>query len=344
MVTREEDATAKLYHAMVIMGRMRNPTRIVARIVTICALIVAAHASAQSWPAKPIKLIVPNTPAGMNDITARLMAAKLPALLGQQVVVENKPGAGGTLGTSAAAHSPPDGYTLLAVFDAHATNPFLYKSTDYDTVADFAPISLMVRAAMVLVVHPKLDVKSVQELVQLAKAKPGAINFAIAGQGSPSRLLIEVLKRDARVDVTMVPYKGAGPALNDIVAGHSDAMFGTSPAVSAHVKAGRLIALAIASRERSALVPGVPTLNETWPGFISEPWVGLLAPAKTPPEIIARLHDDVVKVLAEPEVKTRLFDLGLEPVGSTSAQLDQWIRSELDKWGKVIREQKITIE
>ena len=316
---------------------------VVASILLAAAVSPGAPA-AEVYPARPIRIIVPNTPAGFADLSTRVIAAKLPAALGQQVLVENRPGAGGTIGTAAAARSAPDGYTLVAVFDSHASNPFLFKNIEYDTLADLAPITFTARGAMVLVACPKLGVKSAQELVQLARARPGTVNFAIAGQGSPSRLLLELLKLETRVEVTMVPYKGAGPALTDIVAGQSDAMFATSPAVSAHIKAGRLVALAITSEKRSAFLPGVPTMSETYPGFVSEPWVGLLAPAKTPPEIIARLHDEVGKVLAMPDVKARFAELGLDATGSTPAQLDKWIRTELERWGKVIREQKISIE
>lgn len=297
-----------------------------------------------AYPNKPIRVIVPNAPAGLADISARLLAAKLTDALGQQVIVDNRVGAGGTLGTAMAVKATPDGHTLLAVFDSHATNPHLFKNLEYDTLADLAPISLLVRGPLLLVVHPKTGVRTVQELVQLARSKPGAINFATVGPGSPARLLMELLKLEARIDVTMVPYKGAGIAITDLIGGQVDAMFATVPSLDAHVKAGRLHAIAITSEKRSAVIRGVPAMNETYPGFRAESWVGLLAPARTPREIIARLNAEVVRSLGLPDVKTRFAELGYETVGSTPAQFDLWLRAEIARWGKVIREQNITIE
>lgn len=317
---------------------------LVLKLLAALAIGAALPAAAQPYPVKPIRVIVPNASSGLADISARLVAARLAEALGQQVLVENRPGAGGTIGTAAAVKATADGYTLLAVFDSHATNPHLFKNLKYDTLADLAPISLLVRGPLVFVVHPNLGVNTVQEFVNLAKSKPGAINFATVGPGSPARLLMELLKIEARVDVTMVAYKGAGLALGDLVGGQVDAMFATVPSVSSHWKSGRLRAIAITSQKRSAVAPGLPGMNEIYPRFAAEAWVGLLAPAKTPPEIIARLNAEVVKILAHPEMKARFAEQGLETVGSTPAQLDQWIRTEMERWGKVIREQNITIE
>ena len=315
------------------------------RILAAATLAIAATPGhAQSYPSKPIRVIVPNAPAGLADISARLIATKLTAALGQQVIVDNRVGAGGTLGTAMAVKATPDGHTLLAVFDSHATNLHLFKNLEYDTLADLAPISLLARGPLLLAVHPKVGVKTVQDLVQLAKSKPGAINFATVGPGSPARLLMEWLKLEARIDVTMVPYKGAGLAITDLIGGQVDAMFATVPSLNAHVKAGRLHAIAITSEKRSAVIPGVPAMNETYPGFKAESWVGLLAPARTPPEIIARLNAEIVKSLGLPDMKARFAELGYETVGSTPAQFDLWIRAEIARWGKVIREQKIAIE
>ncbi len=287
---------------------------------------------------------MPNAASGLADICARLVAAKLGEALGRQFLVENRPGAGGTLGTAAAVRAAPDGYTLLAVFDSHAANPHLFGNLPYDTLADLAPISLLVRGPLVLVVRPGLSAASAEDFVKLARSKPGAINFATVGPGSPARLLMELLKIEAGIEVTMVSYKGAGLALGDLVGGEVDAMFATVPSVSSHMKAGRLRALAITSARRSPVAPGVPAMSETYPGFVSEAWVGLLAPAKTPPGIVARLNAEVIKILDLPDVKARFAEQGLETAGGTPAQLDQWIRAELERWGKVIREQKITLE
>jgi tripartite-type tricarboxylate transporter receptor subunit TctC len=324
---------------------MTHPRQALAGLTSaILAAAGFAQAHAQAYPTKPVRIIVPNASSGLADITARLVAAALAESLGQQVLVENRPGAGGTIGTAAAVKAAPDGYTLLAVFDSHATNPHLFRNLEYDTLADLAPISLLVRGPLVLVVNPRLGAGTVEEFVRIAKSRPAAINFATVGPGSPARLLMELLKLEAGIDVTMVPYKGAGLALGDLVGGQVDAMFATVPSISSHLKAGRLLALAVTSESRGPAVPGVPTMKETYPGFAAEAWVGLLAPAKTPAKVIARLNAEVVGILGRPETRARFAEQGLETVGSTPAQLDAWIRAELERWGKVIREQKITLD
>jgi tripartite-type tricarboxylate transporter receptor subunit TctC len=307
-------------------------------------MLAGVEGIAQPYPSRPIRLIVPNAPSGLADTTARIVGAKLAEGLGQQVVVENRVGAGGTIGTAAAVKSVPDGHTVLVVFDSHATNPHLFRKLDYDTVADLAPISMLVRNPLVLIVHPGVPARTVREFVQLARARPGALNFATVGPGSPSRLLMELLKLEARISVTNVPYKGAGLGISDLMGGHVDAMFPTVTTAVPHVKSGRLRAIAVTSEARSTALPEVSTMKETYPAFVAVSWVGLLAPAKTPPEIIARLHAEAVKALAAPELKGRFAELGLEPVGSTPAELDRWIRGEIDRWGKVIRAQGITLE
>lgn len=310
------------------------------------ALIVAAPAGhAQPYPVRPIRLIVPNAPSGVADFSARLVAAKLADALGQQVIVDNRVGAGGTLGTAAAVKSQPDGYTLIVVFDSHATNPSLFRHLEYDTVNDLAAVSLLVRGPMLLVVHPSLaGVRTVRDFAALAAARPGALNFATVGPGSPARLMMELLKLEARIDVTMVPYKGAALALTDLMSGQVDAMFAAISSAGAYAKAGRLRALAVTSIKPTALAPGLPTMAETYPGFRTEVWSGMLAPAKTPPAIIARLNAELGKILAHPEMRARLAEFGLEPAGGTPAQFDRWIRTEIERWGKVIRTQKITLE
>ena len=312
--------------------------------LAILAAMRVSPAFAQTYPGKPVRIIVPNAAGGLADICARLVAAKLVEAFGQQFLVENRPGAGGTLGTAAAVKAAPDGTTLLVVFDSHATNPHLFRNLPYDTLADLAPISLLVRGPLVLVVHPGLRASTVPELVKLARSKPGAINFATVGPGSPARLLMELLKIEAGIDVTMVAYKGAGLALGDLVGGQVDAMFATVPSIRSHYRAGRLRALAITSEHRSAIAPGVPAMNELYPGFVAEAWVALLAPARTPPEIVARINAEVSRILVQPEMKERFADQGLETAGGTPSQLDRWIRTEIERWGRVIREQRITLE
>jgi tripartite-type tricarboxylate transporter receptor subunit TctC len=312
--------------------------------VLLLLVLLAAPAWAQTYPVRPVRIIVPNAPTGLADVTARILAAKLGEMLGQQFVVENRVGAGSTIGTAAAAKAAPDGHTLLVVFDSHAKNPHLFKNLEYDTLADLAPVSLLVRGPLVLVVHPGVPARTVKDFVRLAKARPGAINFASVGPGSPARLLMEWLKLEARIDVTNVPYKAAGLALADLVGGHVDAMFPTVSSAVPHLKSGRLRAVAVTSEKRTRVVPGAPTMNETYPGFVAESWVGLLAPARTPPEIVARLNAECAKALAQADVKTRFAELALETVGGTPAQFDQLIRAEIDRWGRIIREQKITVE
>ena len=312
--------------------------------LTALACFALSDAHAQSYPSKPIRMIVPNAPAGLADISARMIASKLSEALGQQVVVDNRAGAGSTIGTAMAVKAYPDGYTLLTVFDSHATNPHLFKNLEYDTFKDLAPISLLVRGPLLLAIHPKVGAKSVQELVHLAKSKPGELKFATVGPGSPARLLMEMLKAEAHVDAINVPYRGAGPAVTDLIGGHTDAIFATIPTLNPHIKAGRLNALAITSPKRSSVMAGLPTMNENIPGFVAESWVGMLAPANTPAAISARVQGDAVKILALPEIRARFAELGYETVGSTPAQFDKWIRGETERWGKLIRAQKITLE
>ena len=313
------------------------------RCLVALALSIAHTAFAQ-YPAKPVRVIVPNAPGGLADISVRIVAAKLGESLGQQFIVDNRPGAGGTIGTAAAVKSAPDGYTLLGVFDSHVTNPHLFRALDYDTVNDLAPISLMVSGPLVLVVNPRLPVDTAADFLRLARSRPGAINCATVGPGSPSRLLVELLRLETGVNVSQIPYKGAAPALTDLVGGHVEAMFATVPSIGPHWKAKRLRALAVTSAQASAALPGVPSMASTVRGFVAESWVGLLAPSKTPAEIVARLNAETVKALRLPEVRERFADQGLDVVASTPADFDRRLRSELDRWGKVIRARNIALD
>ena len=322
---------------------------------TLCVLLtmlIAAPAAAQTastgsghaYPAKPVRVIVPNAPGGLADISVRIVAAKLGEALGQQFIVDNRPGAGGTIGTSAAVRAAPDGYTLLGVFDSHVTNPHLFKSIDYDTVNDLAPIALLVSGPLVLVVNPRLPAKTTAEFLKLAKARPGAIACATVGPGSPSRLIVELLRLETGVNVSQIPYKGAASALNDLVGGHVEAMFATVPSIAPHWKSGRLRALAVTSTKPSAALPGVPAMAISVPGFVAESWVGLLAPAKTPAELVGRLNAETVKALNLPDARERYAELGLDVIASTPDEFDRRIRAELERWGRVIRARQISIE
>lgn len=310
----------------------------------LAGALIAGGAEAQNYPAKPVRIIVPNAPSGLADVSARIVAAKLSESLGQQFVVDNRVGAGSTIGTAVVAKAAPDGYTLLVVFDSHASNPLLFKNLDYNTLSDFAPVVQIARGTMVLVVNPSVPAKSARDLVQLAKSRPAAINFASVGPGSPARLLMEWLKLETGINVTNVPYKGGGTAIVDLISGQVDAMFLTPSSVTGHIKSGRLRAIAVTSEKGAAMFPGVAVMSATVPNFRAETWSGMLAPAKVSADIIARLNSECVKLLAQPDVKSRFSDLGLETAPGTPAQFGQWIRAESERWGRVIRVQRITLE
>lgn len=300
-------------------------------------------AISQSWPNKPVKLIVPFAPGGMADVVSRIMGQQLSDTWGQQVVVENRVGAGGTIGTSAAVKATPDGYTLMAIFDTSTAAPYLYK-INYDLLQDLIPISMVARSPMLLVTNANFPAKTLPSLLQYAKDKPSAINFVTVGPGSPARLMLELLKNSTGINVTVVPYKGGGPAMVDLISGQVDAMFAALPTVAPHIKAGRLRVLAVTSGKRSNLAPGVPAMSETIPGFDTEAWVGIMGPAKIPPEVVAQINIDVAKILNSAEIKNKFFENGLEPSYANPEDFERWIRRETARWAKVIREQNVTVD
>jgi tripartite-type tricarboxylate transporter receptor subunit TctC len=289
-------------------------------------------------------MMVPAAPGGVTDIVARAIAPQLTELLGQSIIVDNRSGAGGVPGTDTVAKSAPDGYTLLAVFDSFISNPFVFGNTPYDTVRDFAPVALLIRGPQLVVAHPKLGLKSFNELLALAKSRRAPLIFATAGAATSSRLSVELFKSTAQIDATLIHYKGGGPALTDLLGGHVEAMIASAGLVMTNVKNGRLTVLAVTSRERSALVPGVPAVSEFVPHFEAQSWVGILAPAGTPRAVITRLNDVLRKAVAQPEARERFAQQGYEIVGSSPEQFGAWIRSESAKWGKIIRERGITAE
>jgi tripartite-type tricarboxylate transporter receptor subunit TctC len=297
----------------------------------------------QTWPNKPVKLIVPFPPGGMADVVSRILGQHLSETWGQQVVVENRAGAGGTIGTSAVVKAAPDGYTLMAAFDTHAAAPYLYK-INYDLLQDLTPISMVARSPMLLVANANFSAKTLPSLLQYAKDKPSAINFVTVGPGSPARLMLELLKNSTGINVTVVPYKGGGPAMVDLISGQVDAMIASVPTVAPHVKSGRLRVLAVTSEKRSSLVPGVPSMSETIPGFGTEAWVGLMGPAKMPPEVVAQINTDVAKALNSAEIKNKFIENGLEPSYANPEEFERWIRREMARWSKVIREQNVTLD
>ena len=307
--------------------------------LVMCPLL----AISQSWPNKPVKLIVPFAPGGMADVVSRIMGQQLSDTWGQQVVVENRVGAGGTIGTSAAVKATPDGYTLMAIFDTSTAAPYLYK-INYDLLQDLIPISMVARSPMLLVTNANFPAKTLPSLLQYAKDKPSAINFVTVGPGSPARLMLELLKNSTGINVTVVPYKGGGPAMVDLISGQVDAMFAALPTVAPHIKAGRLRVLAVTSGKRSNLAPGVPAMSETIPGFDTEAWVGIMGPAKIPPEVVAQINIDVAKILNSAEIKNKFFENGLEPSYANPEDFERWIRRETARWAKVIREQNVTFD
>jgi tripartite-type tricarboxylate transporter receptor subunit TctC len=308
--------------------------------------LAALPASAQGYPAKPMRLIVPYPPGGPTDLVGRTIGQKLTAAWGQQVLVENRAGAASAVGTEVAARAPADGYTLLLGTSAgFCINPALGGKLPYDAERDFAPISLLVVNPQILVVHPSLPVSSVKSLIALAKSRPGQINYASVGNASPQHLGMEMLKRMAGIDMVHVPYKGTAPAVTDILAGNVSLMFNSMPSVLPQVEAGRLRGIAVGSAKRSPAAPAIPTVAEAGlPGFEYVTWYGLFAPSGTPREIVNRLHGQVVKILADPELAQRFAGQGAEPQSTTPEQLAQYRRSEFERWRKLIAELKLKVD
>src|SRR6266581_3036164 len=313
---------------------------------TLAALAISASAQAQVYPAKPIRMIVAYPPGGGTDIVGRMVAQKLGETLGQSVVVENHGGASGNIGTELAARAAPDGYTILMGNVApNAINVSLFKELPFDPVADFTPVSLVASTPNILVVHPSTPARTVRELIALAKAKPGTLNFASAGVGSSSHLAGELFRILAGAEIVHVPYKGAGPAMVDVLSGQIQLYFATMPAAMPHVKSGKLQPVAVTSARRSQAMRDLPTIAESGvPGYEASTWYGVLAPAHTRGAVIARLHEGVVKILADPALHEKLTEQGFEPVGGSPEEFGAYIKSEIAKWSKVIRDAGIRPE
>ena len=304
--------------------------------VTAC---MASVAFAQSYPNHAIRLVVPFPAGGTTDILARAAAQKLTETLGQSVVVDNRPGAGGNIGAELVAKAAPDGYTLLmGTVGTHAINPSLYTKMPYDHIKDFVPVVLVAGVPNVLVVNPSLPINSVADLIKLAKAKPGTINFASSGSGTSIHLSGELFKTMAGVDMTHVPYKGSAPALQDLMGGQVQIMFDNLPSSLALIKAGKLRAIAVTSLKRAPALPDVPTIAESGlPGFEASSWFGILAPAGTPAPIVAKINAEVNKWLQSPDAKEQLLAQGAEAAGGSPEQFVAHIRAETDKWAKVVK-------
>lgn len=300
---------------------------------------------AQPYPDKPIRMIVAVPPGGPADTLARMVGPRLSEALGQTVVIDNRPGANGNIAYEMAAHAVPDGYTFVLVAAGIAINPSLYREVKFDVLKDFAPITQGISVPNILVVHPSVAANSVKELIALAKARPGQLTFASAGNGSSGHLALEQFRLMSGIQLIHVPYKGGGPALTEVVAGQVQALFSLALAATPQIKAGRVRALAITSAQRSALAPELPTVAELgFPGFEVIGWFGWVAPATTPQEIVNRLNREIVRILKLPEMKDRLLGLGADPVGNSAQAFAAFIRSEHGKWARVIRQAKIRVE
>ena len=308
-------------------------------LLAICAQSAFAQtpANSKSYPNKPIKLIVTYPPGGGNDIIARLLAQKMTESMGQPVLVDNRAGAGGTIGAAAAAKSPPDGYTIVLVSPPFIMAPSLYSNLPYDTVKDLVPVTVIGAVPNVLVVHPSLPVKSVAELIDYARAKPTAVSAATLGSATTQHLAAAMFNTMAKTDVLLVPYKGSAPGMNDLLAGQVQMMFNAMPSTLAHFKSGQLRALGVTSLKRSPLAPEIPTVAESLPGFEISTWYGVLAPTGTPDAVIAKLSREIANAAQLPEVKKKLTDMGVELQLSGPQAFAALLKAELIKWAEVIR-------
>jgi tripartite-type tricarboxylate transporter receptor subunit TctC len=314
------------------------------RLLAAAALLAAgaAHAQTAAYPTHPVKMIVPFAPAGPTDVIARLLAQKLSESLGQQFYVENHPGAGGNLGMAMAAREAADGYSILVVSSSYVVNPSLYNKPPYDPYKDFAPVTLAAASPNVLVVNPTMPAKSVKELVELVRANPGKYSYAMPGVGTTPHLSGELFKLSEKLDIVTVPFGGAGPAIQSAVAGHTPIAFTALPPAAPLVQGNQLRALAVTSAKRSQALPTVPTMAEAGlPGQEADTLQGVLVPAGTPKEIIEKLHGEIVKIVAMPDVKKQLDQLGFDPVANTPEEFGARIKTEVARWEKVIGDAKI---
>ena len=314
-------------------------------LVAGAATLLAPRVGAQAWPAKPIKVIVPYTPGGFTDITARLVTQKLQERLGQPVVIDNKPGANSIVGVDALAKSPPDGYTFAVVIAAYAANITLYPKLPYDPKKDLAAVSLIGVSPLVAAVNNDTPFKNAADLIDYARKNPGKVSYGSSGNGSAVNLTTELLKSMTQTSMVHIPYKGAAPALTDLMGGHIQLFMDAAVGLINPGKTGKVRLIGVASEKRLAALPEVPTFIEQGiKGFTGSTWAGILAPAGTPPAVIKRVADEVTAIVALPDVKQRFDEMGTIPVGSTPAEFETFITSETAKWGKVIRDAKITAE
>jgi tripartite-type tricarboxylate transporter receptor subunit TctC len=308
-------------------------------IAAAAAIAAADHASAQAYPAKTVRVIVSSAPGGSVDTMGRLVAQKLTAAMGQSFVVENRSGSGGVVGTEVVAKSAPDGYTLLMAYHSHVINPALYPKLPFDATLDFAPVTQIGGASMLLAVNSQLPVKNVRELVTLAKSRPGQLAYGSTGSGGSAHLMGEMFKSMAGIDVAHVPYKGLSPALTDVMSGQLSFTFGTQLALEGPLKTGRVRAIAVTGKSRMRTVPELPTIAEAgFPDYDMTAWWGVAVPARTPKPIVMRLHDDIVRVLTTPDVRERLSAQGVEVAATTPQQFEAFLLEEIVRWGKAVKQ------
>ena len=314
-------------------------------LVAITSLVPAAFAADANYPNKSIRIIVPFPPGGIADVMSRVFGQKFTDAWNQPVVVENRTGAGGNIGAEVVAKSPPDGYTLvMGTIGTHAVNVSLFSKLPYDPVKDFAPVALVVEADGLLVLHPSVPVKTVKDLIALARARPGQLVYASAGNGTAGHLSGELFKTMSKTDLVHIPYKGNVPALTDVVGGQTSMLFATMPTAMPLARAGRLHALAVTGAQRNPAAPEVPAIAETLPGFEVTNWIGIFAPAGTSPEIVAKLNAEIMRIMKLPEVQARLVTEGAKSRANTPAEFGAFQKTEMAKWGKLIREARIAVD
>src|SRR5579871_1179203 len=325
-----------------LMQSRRRFLRIAATVVA--PALLARRARGAAFPAKPVRIVVPFTPGGSTDITARLVGKKLEDIWGQSVVIENKGGAGGNIAADLVAHSEADGYTIFIAGPGMATNRFLYPSLSYDPVGDFAPVSMLITQPNMMCVPNSSPAKSVQEFIDFCNAGKGKVTYASSGNGTTLHLSGELFKRLAKVEMTHIPYRGGAPAINDLIPGRVDTIFDNLPSIISHVRSGSVRGVAATTKERVAVLPDMPAIAETVPGFDVVSWFGFFVPVKTPADVIAKINADTNAALVYPAVKSRFEDLGAVPKGSTPSELAAFLQSETAKWGPVIRDAQIKLE
>ena len=324
---------------------MLNRRRFLGATAAVLAAPSVARAAGADWPVKPVRVVVPFTPGGSTDITARLIGNRLQEIWGQSVVIENKGGAGGNIGADTVAHAEADGYSILISGPGMATNQFLYPSLTYDPVGDFAPVTMLIIQPNLMCVPNTSPAKSVKEFIDFCNTNKGKVTYASSGNGTTLHLSGELFKRQAKVEMTHIPYRGGAPAINDLIPGRVDVIFDNMPSILQHVKGGSLRGLAVTTKERVRATPEIPTIAESGvPGFDVFSWFGFFVPAGTPQDIIARINADTRDALVYPPVKTRFEELGADPKGSTPAELASFLQSEIDKWGPVIRDAQIKLD